>query len=289
MKQSDNRVYIQGILSEVDIKQDTFQRDGVPMKFRAGSVKIKVNLPEKELIVPVHLFAAEYKKNGERFSAYDALGELQNEFVSIAAAGNEVDADRVRVVGELRMNEFMSNNGVWISGPRVHTMFVSKIPKNECEPEATFSLEAVMGAKKPELDSEGMATGRLEITGIVTDYRGEVDVFTLVSENENVGSAIDLNWTEGGTYVMGGILDFTSEVIVEEIPQDFGDPVERKRTVRKEDLVITRGATSEFQYDADEIKKALAARKARIDAAKAKGPAQRNVPPAGSGTNHLGF
>ena len=123
----------------------------------------------------------------------------------------------------------------------------------------------------------------------MTDYRGEVDVFTLVSENENVGSAIDLNWTEGGTYVMGGILDFTSEVIVEEIPQDFGDPVERKRTVRKEDLVITRGATSEFQYDADEIKKALAARKARIDAAKAKGPAQRNVPPAGSGTNHLGF
>lgn len=289
--QAENKVFIQGILSEVDLRQGTYNRDGKPMRYRAGVIKVKVDLEinekDVELIIPVHMFGAEFNRNGEVSVTYERLGEIQNEFKSIAAVGNEVDADRVRVVGDLRINEFMTRSGVWVVEPRVHSNFVNLIAKENCTPEANFQIQFVLAEKVFELE-EDSDEKRLHVKGIVPQYNGNVEIFSFVSANEKYGQAIDLNWREGGTYNISGILDFTvnTEIIYEE--QDFGEPVERRRTIRKNDLIITGGSASDYEYPTDEIEAALKVRKAKIEEKKNAPPKPAAIPQASS-TADLGF
>ena len=303
LKQADNIVKIEGILSEIDIKPGTFKKDGKDMDSIGGQIIVKVTQKisgkEKELMIPVHLFASKITNKGTPNPAYNSIKTVADEFVSIAACGNEEQADRVRITkANIRMNEYYGQDGRLISFPRINASFVSRIRKEECKSEATFSTQFAVATKSEEMNHQGEPTGRYIITALLPQYGGKVDVIPFVAESEGVINAISTYWEVGDTVKANGRLDFssTTEVTYEEV--DFGEPIEKIRTINKSDLIITGGSQEplegEFAFAKEDLDAALADRKLRLEAQKEKDmarAAQRMTPPKDTknGFQDLGF
>lgn len=305
IRQAENIVRIEGILSEVDLNYGSFTKKttGEQVNSIGGSIKIQVNQningKETTLEVPVHMFASEYTNKGQKNPAYQNIEKIKNEFTSIAAAGGVQGADAVRITsGKIVMNEFPNRMGEISSYPRINASFINKIRQDEMKPEATFTATFVVGKKAAEVDKEGVETGRFKITGVLPQYGGKVDVVEFITANPKVIEAIDQYWNENDTVSAIGRLNFSShtETVVKEV--DFGEPQETVRTFSVSELIITGGSATPLEgeraYDMNEIKAALAERKNRMDAMKedAKNSAgkTRKAPVADSeGRVDLGF
>jgi len=304
LRQAENRCKIEGILAEVDIKPGHFEKNGQQVESIGGSIIVKVTQKisgeEKELAIPVHMFASKLTNKGTPNPAYDSIQKVMNEYVSIAASDNGEDgADRIRITSaSVRMNEYYSQDGRLISFPRINASFVQRINKADCKPEATFTAEFVVANKSEEVNSKGETTGRYRIDAIIPQYGGKVDVVPMYAQSPGVISAVSTYWEIGDTVKANGRLDFsaTTETILEEV--DFGEPIEKTRTINRSDLIITGGSQEplegDFAFDNAEIQSALADRKARLEKQKDRDmsrAATRQTPPqnAKNGFMDLGF
>ena len=304
LRQAENRCKIEGVLAEVDIKPGSFNKNGQMVESIGGSIIVKViqkiSGEEKELAIPVHMFASKLTNKGTPNPAYDSIKKIMDEYTSIAASENGEDgADRIRITsGNIRMNEYYSQDGRLVSFPRVNASFVQKINKGDCKPEATYTTEFVVANKSEELDRNGEPTGRFRIDAIIPQYGGKVDVVPMYAQSPGVISAVSEYWEIGDTVKANGRLDFsaTTETIIEEV--DFGEPIEKTRTVNRSDLIITGGSQTalegDFAYDNAEIQEALAERKLRLEKQKDKDmsrAASKQTPPKTSknGFTDLGF
>ena len=304
LRQAENRAKIEGILAEIDIKPGSFNKNGQTMESIGGSIVVKVTQKisgeEKELSIPVHMFASKLTNRGTPNPAYESIRKIVDEYVSIAASETgEAGADRIRITsGNIRMNEYYGQDGRLISFPRINASFVTRINKADCKPEATYTAEFVVANKSEELDRNGEPTGRYRIDAIIPQYGGKVDVVPMFAQSAGVIDAISTYWNVGDTVRANGRLDFsaTTETIIQEV--DFGEPIERTRTVNRSDLIITGGSQEplegDFAYDNAEIQDALAARKLRLEQQKEKDmsrAASRQTPPknTNNGFADLGF
>ena len=280
LRQAENRVKIEGVLAEVDIKPGSFMKNGQTVESIGGSIIVKViqtiSGEEKELAIPVHMFASKLTNKGTPNPAYESIKKVMDEYVSIAASENgEEGADRVRITnGNVRMNEYYTQDGRLVSFPRINASFVQRINKSDCKPEATYTAEFVVASKAEEVDKNGETTGRYKIGAVLPQYGGKVDVIPMYAQSEGVISAISQYWDIGDTVKANGRLDFsaTTETIIEEV--DFGEPIEKTRTINRSDLIITGGSQTalegDFAFDEDEIQNALAERRNRLEAQKSR-------------------
>lgn len=280
LNSKENQVKIEGILSEVDIKENTYEKNGSMVKALSGQIKIRVDqtLPSGEqqsLEIPVHMFANEMTNKGTLNPAYESIRRIRDEFKSIAAVGIE-EADRVRITnGEIGMNEYYGQDGVLHSYPRIRASFVNKTKKEECVPCATFSVIFCVGSKGFEVDKDGVEIpNRYKIGGVLPRYGGKVDIVNFYATNPNVIDAISNYWNVGDTVKANGRLNFTSSTVTEVIEVDFGEPQKKSRTVNISDLILTGGSSSplegEFAFDTAEIQAALKVRQSDLEAMKNK-------------------
>lgn len=303
LRQAENKVKVEGVLAEIDIRPGSFKKNGQDMPSIGGSIIVKVvqtiSGEEKELSIPVHMFASKLTNKGTPNPAYESIKKIADEYVSIAASENGEDgADRVRITsGSIRMNEYYSSDGRLISFPRVNASFVTRITKAECKPEATYTAEFVVAAKNEEIKNDE-PTGRYKIDAIVPQYGGKVDVVPMYAQSAGVIDAISTYWNVGDTVKANGRLDFsaTTETIIEEV--DFGEPIEKTRTINRSDLIITGGSQEplegDFAFDNAEIQSALADRKAKLEQQKERDMSRasaRKAPPQNTdnGFADLGF
>ena len=304
LRQAENKARIEGILAEIDIKPGSFNKNGQTVESIGGSIIVKVvqkiSGEEKELAIPVHMFASKLTNKGTPNPAYESIKKIADEYVSIAQSDNGEDgADRVRITnGSIRMNEYYSQDGRLISFPRINASFVTRINKSDCKPEATYTAEFVVANKSEEIGSNGEPTGRYRIDAIIPQYGGKVDVVPMFAQSEGVISAVSTYWEIGNTVKANGRLDFsaTTETIIEEV--DFGEPIEKTRTINRSDLIITGGSQEplegDYAFDNAEIQSALAERKIRLEKQKEKDmsrAASKQTPPqkSGNGFMDLGF
>ena len=274
----ENSVRIEGILSEIDLKRGTFMKDNKTVNSIGGVIKIRVNQKingvDTELEVPVHMFASEFKNDGGSNPAYESISRVMTEFTSIAAS--DIDsADRVRITrAQVTMNEYYSQGGKLISFPRVTASFVTKIKKEECNPDASGTIVFMVGDKKFETDKDGVETNKYMITGLVPQYGGKIDVIPFYAINPGVIDGVSSSWNEGDTVRAAFKLNFTSRTETRMVEVDFGEPTEETRTVSVSELIITGGSATplegDFAIDANDVQAALADRKARLAALKEK-------------------
>ena len=101
LRQAENFVKVEGILSEVNLKYGTFSKDGKVQDTIGGHIVVKVTQKisgkERELMVPVYMFATKLTKAGALNPAYESIKRCLDEYVSIAAVGNEDQADRMAI------------------------------------------------------------------------------------------------------------------------------------------------------------------------------------------------
>lgn len=296
LRQAENRVRIEGILNEVDIKETSYVKNGKTIECISGRIHIKttetINGENKELIIPVDMFANKYTKDGKINTAYNSIYRVMTELVSTAAAPEGVSPDFVRINGSLKMNEYPSKRtGEIVSFPRVTASFVNKVKPDDYKPEATFSVEFVVVGADYELNKDGEETNRYRIHGVVPQYNNAVDVFQFFAVSKNVIDAVSSYWAIGDTVSAIGKLDFsqTTKTETRTVEVDFGEPLEKEytNTIVVSDLIITGGSQTPLDganaYEADAIQAALAERKARLAEAKAKAASgasgtQKSVP-----------
>jgi hypothetical protein len=303
MRQAENSVKIEGILSEIDLKTGTSTKNGKTSEYIGGSIKVRVNQMlngvNTDLDIPVFMFANKLKNDGNPNPAYASIERVMNEYVSIAAGGMDA-ADRIRITnGNIRMNEYYGQTGNLNSYPRINASFVTKLTDlTKFSPEATFSVVFVIGSMGYDTDKDGVdIENRFKIRGILPQYGDAVDVVDFYATSPNVISAVSSYWNQGDTVKINGKLNFTSTVKEKMVEVDFGEPRMERRTVSVSELIITGGSQTplegDFAYDADEIKSALADRQARLAKAKeesknkSKGAAK--AAPAKKGFSDLGF
>lgn len=276
LEQTLNNVRIEGIISEIDLQETTFKKNGADVPCIKGRVKIRVNTKisgkDVELEVPIEIFAGKYTNKGGPNPAYESAKKIKDEYVSIAASDIE-RADRVRITnGNLVMNEYY-NNGRLISFPRISASFFTKIKKEECKPDASFTVTMMVGSRKEEIKNDE-ATGRLIVNGAVVQYGGKVDVIPFYVESERAIEGVN-NWDDGDTVTVKGKLNFSSRVETIVQHMDFGDDEEIQRTISVSELIITGGSAAlgdddEKKLDPAAIQKGIAERQARLDEMKAR-------------------
>ena len=290
LKQAENSVKIEGILSEIDLKTGTTNKNGKTVEYIGGSIKVRVtqmiNGQEVDLEIPVYMFSNKLTNAGGPNPAYESINRVMTEYTSIAAGGIEA-ADRVRITnGNIRMNEYYNQNGSLNSYPRINASFVTKITDlTKFNPEASFSAVFVIAAMGPETDRDGVALeNRFKIRGILPQYGGKVDVVDFYATNPNVIDAVSTYWSEKDTVKINGKLNFTSTVEEKMVEVDFGEPRMERRTVSVSELIITGGTQTpldgEFAYDEDEIATALQERQAYLATLKEKAKSKDAAPKA---------
>lgn len=297
-----NVVKIEGILSEIDLNYKDFVKDGVTTKAIGGVIKVRVstsiNGKDTDLEIPVHMFAGQLTRNGTPNPAYESIERIKNEYVSIAAS--DIDhADRIRITkGQIQMNEYYGQDERLVAFPRITASFVTKIKKEECKPKAEFNITFMVGKTGYVLDRDGVETDKYQITGMVPQFGGKVDVVPFFAINPGVIDAVSNYWNEGDTVRATGKLNFTSETREVESKVDFGEPTVETRTYSVSELVITGGSSTplegEFAINYDDIRAALEERKGRLatlkDKSSNKGTSGKApAPSAGSRFKDLGF
>ena len=301
LRQAENSVKIEGILSEIDLKTGSTVKNGKTIEYIGGSIKVRVNQMINgvmtELDIPVYMFSNKLKNDGNPNPAYASIERVMNEYVSIAAGGIDA-ADRVRITNaNIRMNEYYGQGGQLNSYPRINASFVTKVTDlTKFNPEASFSAVFVIAAMGYETDKEGVQIeNRFKIRGILPQYGGKVDVIDFYATNPNVIDAVSSYWTEKDTVKINGKLNFTSTVEEKMVEVDFGEPRMERRTISVSELLITGGTQTpldgEFAYDEDEISAALQERQAYLAELKTKAKTKESAPktaPAKKGFD-LGF
>ncbi len=307
MRQATNQVKIEGILAETDLKYTSFKKNGEDVEAIGGKIKILVNQEVNKvptaLEVPVYMFSSKYTKKGTVNPSYTSIEKVMNEFVSIAAAGSEAQADRVRITNaDIRMNVFPGRDGI-VSEPRIHASFVSKAI-GEFKPEATFTLEFMVSNIQRAVDKDGVELdpAKLNVEVIVPQYTApgttepNVDVVNLTAVSPNVINAVESYWEAGACYTANGRLNFSSKTVEVSEDVDFGEPIKKIRTISVSEFIITGGTQAplegEFAFDIDEIKAGMAARKARLEDIKNGKKAENKQAPAqqtSKGKLDLGF
>lgn len=306
-RQAENKVKIEGILSEIDLKYGSFVKNGETVESIGGSIKVRVdqviNGNTMQLDVPVYMFSTKYTKAGKVNPSYTSIETVYKEFKSIAATGDINTADKIRITnGSIRMNEFVGKNGQIVSSPRVHASFVSRAI-GEFKPEATFNIEFMVAKKERVTDADGVEVdpAKLKVQVIVPQYTApnadamNVDIVPLYATSNGVIDAVENYWEEGQCYKASGRLNFTSrtETIKQEV--DFGEAQETVRTINVSEFVITGGSQApldgDYAFDVAEVKAGIAAREARLAEMKsgAKSTTKQTPAPNGKGKLDLGF
>jgi hypothetical protein len=303
LKQAENSVKIEGILSEIDLKAGSSNKNGKTIEYIGGSIKVRVNQMlngvNTELDIPVFMFANKYKNDGGPNPAYASIERVMNEYVSIAAGGMDA-ADRVRITNaNIRMNEYYGQTGNLNSYPRINASFVTKVTDmTKFTPEATFSTVFMIAAMGYETDKDGVQIdNRFKIRGILPQYGGKVDVVDFYAITPSVIDAVSSYWSEKDTVKVNGKLNFTSVVEEKMVEVDFGEPRMERRTVSVSELIITGGTQTplegDFAFDEDEINEALKERQSRLaemkEKAKEKDGTKKAAPAAKKGFSDLGF
>ena len=119
LREVTNNVKIEGILSEVDLKYGSYVKDGKTVETIGGQIKVRVNQvvngEEQHLEIPVHMFSNKLTKKGTVNPSYTSIETVMNDYVSIAAAGGEAGADKVRITrGKVTVNEYYNQQNQFL-------------------------------------------------------------------------------------------------------------------------------------------------------------------------------
>ena len=302
LRQAENKVRIEGILSEINLKYGSFVKNGVTVDNIGGNIKVLVhqtiNNEDVTLEIPVYMFATKFTNAGKPNPAYESIQTVMTEFVSIASGVGEAGADKIRITnGNIRMNEYYNQQGQLVSFPRVNASFVAKAT-GDFRPEASWSLEFAVSSMDFVTDADGVEVEpkKLRIKVIVPQYGGKVDTMEFYATNPRVIDAITSYWENQKTYSAKGRLNFTSTTreIIEEC--DFGEPDVHVQTVSVSELIVTKGTQSAMEDDMEfkpaDLAAALKEHKAYLETLKDKTSQKPHSTPAPTSSNQefdLGF
>lgn len=263
MRQTINNSHVEGYVFSHTL-QARVSKKGVP--FIMGDLNVATN-DKATNVVPVHFtYVTETFKSGNANPTYALLMELIDGKVPTYET-NGINATKVRIDGDVEVNDFVTRDGEMASPKRLSGRFVHTMANSIGEHPATFDADMLIaGTSEKEFEGE---EPYLALRGYFFGYRGD-----LIPIELNVKSKGGIAYFEGQdisnanplfTHIKGEVVSATIETRTEE-ESAFGDPVVNvtTRNVRSWDVIWASAEPYEFGEEGvltkDELKTKLAER-----------------------------
>lgn len=252
-KEADNEVVITGVLVENNLEFREFDvyENGAPTgakrKAVAGDLVIRTGENENHTI---RLRQYELTNAGKANRLYAGLVTIMNETVSIAdkEANPDLVATRLKVVGDLRLNEYAGQDGQIRSFPSIQGTFVNRLPEtDETENKAEFDVEGLIGKVVDEVErGTGDETGRKKVTLLIPLYNSVIPIEFVVDAGKGADYIQD-NFINGSSVrIYGDIVNFR-KVTKKEVEMGFGENKIEESVEFVNELTIRGGSL----YDPD--------------------------------------
>lgn len=227
-KEADNKVEVVGVLAEnnLELREFDVYENGSPTgakrKAVAGDLVIRSGENENHT---VRLRQYELTNAGKVNRLYAGLVTIMNETVSIADTEQNSEAipSRIKVVGDLRLNEYAGNDGEIRSFPSIQGTFVNRLDVDDkTENKAEFDLEGMVGRVTEDFNRDGEETGRKKVSLLIPLYNSVIPVEFVVNEGKGADYIGD-NFDNGSSVrIYGDIVNY-QEIIKREVEMGFGE------------------------------------------------------------------
>lgn len=285
LRQANNNVSIEGLLLEKKVHEGTTQTGS---EYLSVDLTIAVSDTEQH---QVSLFSTKLKKDGTENGIYASLRTVADDY---KAAGDEgVGKDQADYVtinqGELRVNDYVGQDGQLRSFPQINATFVNRVEGREPNPHAKFDVEMVVANAVEEVVNDE-ETGRTKVKGYIPLYGGRIAPMEFVVTEEGASFVLD-NYENGSTVQVWGDLINKREETVTEVEGAFGGNNKKKTYTTVREQLVTGGTEpydedSPKAYDTELIKKALNEREVYLEELVAKNKEKKTGAKQGFGDNN---
>lgn len=275
LRQADAKVEVVGIVSENTLEELVI--DG--KKLIKGQITIQTGDIN---FITFNVYVNQKKNDGTDNGTYPGIKTVMEEYQSIAKVGKD-NATKVYVNdinGQIRPRSYVGRDGQIHVGIQYQTMFFNRYEGSldDFEPHAWFELEMTVASIIPETynigEKQGEETGRVIVKGWMPTYNG-IEPMTLIAPAEDgIAEAILEGYLPNQTVkFLGDIVNSRAE-FTEEIPTKIGKPRTKKKTIYKNEMIITNasepyGEESEAPtpqpYDLGAISQAITDRELRLE------------------------
>jgi hypothetical protein len=292
LRQADNYVLIEGILSEKKLREKEIKRGDGTDNAILGTLTIET---APNSVHTVRVFTYEHKKDGSENKNFSSWKTVLNQYKAIVEINEDEEdigvgresADKVRIKGgQLGINDYVGQDGALRSFPEVTTNFINRVKESEkFKPRAEFDVEGVIQSIKPEVRGEDEEeTGRLVLKVVVPLFGGRVAPLQMVVAADDADTFQGM-FEEGQTVDLDGDIINYSEIKTTTKERAFGKAKDNVTTIVKRELLIAGGSEpydpdDEKAFNVKAIKQALVERKNYLEELKEK---KKNQSSSGNG------
>ena len=223
---------------------------------------------------------------------FKGIETVKNEYKSIDEHGEEV-ADRVRITGELKLNEYYNSQGTLVRFNEIKGVFYNRLEPADNQPDKSIaSIETIIDEFVPELDKEQLPTGNYLVKGFTVGYGNDVVELQKAVVNSDLAQAF-MNLYQSGqtgrlTFKLNNYVEVEEkEVEVAAPTHGFGsqETVTSSNTIKNyvSNLEVIGGDMPYFgtkEYTQNEIETAKQVRALKLQTLQAPAP---STPPTNTG------
>lgn len=165
LRQLLNNVEIVGTLKSKDLEVKTSQAGN---KYMSGKIVVASKFDGKiqEQVVKIFIMA--------KSKLFKGIETVMNEYKTIEKDGYEA-ADRIKVTGELKLNEYYNNQGNLNSYNEIKGVFFNRLDATNDQPDkAIASIETIIKSFVEKLDKDQLPTGEYVVNGFTVGWGNEV-------------------------------------------------------------------------------------------------------------------
>lgn len=241
--QFENVATVEGEVLECSIEEKEFKDEKGTYKALAGEIVLKTDENETH---KARYFVKELTSKGEPNKIFTNVKTALENLVTlqdIATHPKEFEGatpTRLRVRGELSLNEFYDDNDKLHSNLIVRGVFLNRVKEEHTyTPKAEFDVEGIVIKTVPEIDREGEETGRVKVTLLIPTYNSALPI-EFISRAED-GEYIQDNFESGITVnIYGKIVNYSKKIEVKK-EAGFGESKSETKYENVRELQIVGG------------------------------------------------
>lgn len=218
--------------------------------------------------VRVSFFSSKFKKNGEENRLYPQLAAMKSEIKTVRTHQDE--ADIVRCSGaQIQENVYFTDSGERRDTFNVRGNFFNVA--NDRKSENNFEVEGIIVGVEPDLDADGLPTGKTYVKLATVDFRNQLDVLKYTATAPEAVEYINQSFTPGDAVKLTGSIVNETEVRREIETTAFGgDIVKETRNTVVALLINAATVPAPSPFADEDINRGMAEREGRIQETKEK-------------------
>jgi len=254
----ENTATIEGtVYSSTIVQKDDFKdKDGKNYTALTGRIIVRTGENESHT---VQYFVKEKTAKGEDNKIFTNVKTVVDDLVTIemiseGKAPEGAEPTKVRVRGELALNEYYNDADMLQSQLQVRGVFLNRVkPEDDFKPRAEYDVEGIVISNIAEVEGEDNdETGRQIVKALIPTYNNALPIEFVSRKNEQDKDYIENNFETGTSVNLYGKIVNFSKKIEKKIEAGFGEDKVEIKYENVREVQITGGKV----YD-EESEKAI--------------------------------